>query len=157
MSSHALHTALLRPPILQILRAAGFHAARPSVLDSLVDIASRYLILLASKTASHALLSRNELSPTISDARMALQDVGALWPQVNIMEEQFQNEEDMRGVETFIEWMKGEVNQEIRRIAGLGAAPGDVIGIEAGRREDFLTGLLRSSHFSNFRLCYLQY
>lgn len=140
MSSQSLHISLLRPPILHILRAAGFHATRPAVLDTLVDIASRYLILIASKTSTYALSNHNELSPTIMDVRMALQDVGALWPQISIMEEQARGEEDMRGIEGFIEWMKGEENQEIRRIAGLAPTPGEVVEIEAEKREDFLTG-----------------
>lgn len=142
MSSNALHIALLRPPILHILRAAGFHATRPAVLDTLVDIAARYLTLLATKTASLALKNHNDMTPTITDVRMALHEVGALWPQISMTEEQFQQEEDIRGVDSFIDWIKGEGNREIRRIAGLTAEPGEVVDIEApGEREDFLTGL----------------
>lgn len=141
MSSRDLHIALLRPPVLQILRAAGFTATRPAVLDTIVDLASRYLILLATKTASFAQSNHNDLTPTIVDIRMALQDIGALWPQISIMEEQVRGEEDMRGVERFIAWMKGEVNQEIRRVAGLSPSDGDVIGTEVEERVDFLAGL----------------
>ena len=141
MSSHSLHISLLRPPILHILRAAGFHSTRPAVLDSLVDLASRYLILIASKTSTYALSNHNGLEPTVMDVRMALQDVGAFWPQISIMEEQVRDEEDLRGIEAFIEWLKGEENQEIRRIAGLAPTPGEVVDIETEKREDFLTGL----------------
>lgn len=108
MSSQDLHTSLLRPPILHILRAAGFHATRPAAVDTLVDLAARYLILLATKTASYAISNRNVVVPTITDVRMALQDVGALWPSISAMEEQVIDEEDLRGVTGFIEWMRGK-------------------------------------------------
>lgn len=144
MSANALYSSLLRPPVLHILRAAGFHATRSAVLDTVVDLAARYLTLLATKTASYALANHNDFTPTITDVRMALQDVGALWPQTTMMEEQCLDEEDTRGVDAFIEWMKGEENSEIRRIAGLAPAPGEVIDLDTtGEREDFLAG---SSH-----------
>lgn len=146
MSSQALYSTLLRPSILHILRAAGFHATRPAVLDTLVDLASRYLILLAQKTAAHALLNQQELTPTILDVRMALQDVGALQPQQSIMEEQCLGEEDMRGIEAFVGWMKGEGNREIRRVAGLipskAEKKAESLSLDpAEPREDFLTSM----------------
>lgn len=125
MSTNSLHTSLLRPPILHILRAAGFTSTRPSVLDTLVDLASRYLTLLAAHTARHALLRHPSLpheSPdtiTITDVRLAFQDAGALYPQMSAMEEQVRGEEDMRGIEAFISWCTGPGALEIRRIAGL--------------------------------------
>lgn len=141
MSSHALHSSLLRPPILHILRAAGFHAIRPAVLDTLVDLASRYLTLIAQKTAAHALTSHHEPIATIIDARLALQDVGALRPQMNTMEEQCESEEDMRGMDAFLRWLTGEENREIRRIAGLVPSEGEIVALEASEpREDFFTG-----------------
>ncbi len=149
--SNAVFNSLFRPPILHILRAAGFHATRPAVLDTLVDIAVRYLTLIATKTASQALVNHNDLSPTIMDVRMALQEVGAFQPQISTMEEQCRDEEDMRGVKAFLDWIKGDANHEIRRIAGLVTAPGEVIDIEAPEgKEDYLTGLffrLLTSHF----------
>ena len=81
-SASTLHLALLRPSVIQILRAAGFHAANPAVLDVLTDLCARYLLLVASRTAdqlcSRTLLddcSHQELellSPTISDVRLGL-------------------------------------------------------------------------------------
>ena len=148
MSSHSLYTSLLRPPVLHILRAAGFHATRPAVLDTLVDLAARYLALLAKTTVSHAILNHNDSTPSIMDVRMALQDVGALRPQISDMEEQFRDEEDVRGVEAFISWMEGEGNKEIRRIAGFAASEGEVVEVEAvEEKEDFLTGELILSNF----------
>lgn len=141
MSSHALYTSLLRPPVLHILRAAGFQSTKPAVLDTIVDLTARYLVLLASTTASHALINHNDLTPTFTDVRMALEDVGALRPQRSAMEEQCRGEEDMRGVESFLQWMMGDMNKEIRRIAGLAATEGEVVDVNVlGENEDFLTG-----------------
>ena len=84
---------------------------------------------------------------------MALQDVGALFPQISEMEEQARGEEDLRGVEVFVGWCMGEGCKEIRRIAGLlpdtattgGAAAATAINVEGegleGTREDYLTAL----------------
>ena len=89
-----LFHALLRPSILQILRATGFHSTRPAVLDTLTDLAARYLTQLAAATAQHA--AANNAHPAfaydgtvgdagdacagVTDVRMALQDVGAVVP-----------------------------------------------------------------------------
>ena len=126
-----LYRQLLRPPILHILRAVGFTRTRPAVLETLLDLTSRYLTLLAYQTARHASLheSADETSPvstpsvTITDIRMALQDVGALHPSVGELEEQLRGdgtgEEDMRGIDNFISWCHGDLNAEIRRVAGM--------------------------------------
>lgn len=151
MSSQALYSSLLRPIVLQVLRAAGFQAARPVVVDILVDLTARYLILLGQTTASYSLANHGDLTPTILDVRSALQDVGALRPQISSMEEQFRGAEDMRGIEAFLAWAQGDVNKEIRRIAGLLPSDGDVGTLEAGEeREDFLTGNL--TPFSPIRI-----
>ncbi|KAL8630232.1 hypothetical protein Q9189_004074 [Teloschistes chrysophthalmus] len=142
MSSHALYTSLLRPPIIHILRAAGFHTTKPAVLDTLVDLAARYITLLASRAAAHAQESHNDQNLTITDVRMALQDVGALWPQKSAMEEHLMGEEDMRGVEAFVKWMKGDEHREIRRIAGLIDSDAAMPGVDMPtEKEDFLTAL----------------
>ncbi|KAK4101642.1 hypothetical protein N658DRAFT_425030 [Parathielavia hyrcaniae] len=49
-----LYHALLRPAILQILRATGYHGAKTSVLDSVTDLAARYLLHLCRLTALSA-------------------------------------------------------------------------------------------------------
>jgi transcription initiation factor TFIID subunit 3 len=139
MSPNTLQNTLLRPPILHILRAAGFQATRPAAVDTLVDIASRYLCLLASHTSTHASINHNDLIPTVTDVRMALEDVGALRPQIGAMEEQCSGEEDTRGMNAFLKWMMGEENKQIRRIAELLGTEGEV-DIEAGvEKEDYLT------------------
>ncbi|KAI4236833.1 MAG: hypothetical protein L6R40_006022 [Gallowayella cf. fulva] len=141
MSTNVLYTSLLRPPVLHILRAAGFHATRPAVLDTLVDLTARYLSLLTSNAAAHAQENHNDLILTVTDVRMALQDVGALWPQKSAMEEYLTGEEDLRGVEAFVKWARGEENREMRRVAGLieTEAPLPDVDVPANK-EDFLTG-----------------
>ncbi|PQE12503.1 hypothetical protein CJF30_00002366 [Rutstroemia sp. NJR-2017a BBW] len=128
-TSPALHHSLLRPCVLHILRAAGYHSTRPSVLDTLTDLAARYMYLLAQSTAAHADLNHTELDITIQDVRMAMQDCGALMPEKVIEDQEFEGVEDMRGVEEFLSWATGEGNKEIRRIA-LGDG-----------KEDYLTAL----------------
>jgi len=126
MDPSPLHPSLLRPPLLHILRAAGFTTTRPSVLDTLVDLTSRYLTLLATNTARHAALRQPSTTSdtiTLTDVRLALQDAGALYPSISEMEEQVVGHEDMRGVDAFIAWCQGEGNREIRRIAGMAIEP----------------------------------
>ncbi|KAI4161584.1 MAG: hypothetical protein LQ342_004725 [Letrouitia transgressa] len=107
-----------------------------------MDITARYLMALANKTAIHAYANHRDLSPTISDVRMALQDVGAFWPQTTAIEEECFGEEDMRGVEDFLTWMVGDEHKEIRRIAGLGETEAAFAGIDIpAEKEDYLTAL----------------
>ncbi|KAL8874742.1 MAG: hypothetical protein Q9198_006808 [Flavoplaca austrocitrina] len=144
MSSKAIYASLLRPPVLHILRAAGFHATKPAVLDTLVDLTARYLSLLASNAAAHAQGNHHDLILTVTDIRMALQDVGAIWPQKSAMEEDLMGEEDMRGFDNFLKWMMGDEHREIRRVAGWIGTEAPLPGIdESAGREDFLTALKR--------------
>ncbi|KAL1955902.1 hypothetical protein VTO42DRAFT_7975 [Malbranchea cinnamomea] len=141
-----LHNSLLHPPIIQILRAAGFHSARPAVVDTLTDIAARYLSLLATSTLEHARNSHEDMpTPRFDDVLMALQDAGALRPQLSRMEENWRGEEDMRGLDAFIAWAQGPVNREIRRVAGLLPSEGDTVDEESLEKEDFLS-VLKKKH-----------
>lgn len=89
-----LYHALLRPCILQTLRATGYHSIRPSTLDAFTDLAARYLFAVCRATALHAVDNYNEGRdpdsddeegddipgpPPVSivDVRMALEEVGA--------------------------------------------------------------------------------
>jgi len=132
----SLHHSLLRPCILHILRAAGYHSTRPSVLDTLTDLAARYMLLLAQTTASHAALNHTDpelaLEISISDVRMAMQDCGALAPEKILEEQEYDGQEDLRGVEGFIGWAMGPGNHEIRRVALEGGE---------GAKDDYLTAL----------------
>lgn len=151
MSAHHLQTALLRPPVLHILRAAGFHSARPSVVDSVADLAARFLTLLADSTAGHY-GSHDGLDngPQLEDVRRAMEDCAVFRPQMHVTEEDWRGEEDLRGLESFIEWVTGDVNREIMRIAGVGTtrAQGVLEAVQvdgSGDGDDFLTGRAISS------------
>jgi len=133
---HAIHHALLRPCVLHILRAAGYHSTKPSVLDALTDIAGRYMLVLAQSTAAHAATNHAELEIGIEDVRMAMQECGALVPEKVWEDEVWDGQEDMRGVEGFVEWARGDANREIRRVALEGGEGGTVGG------DDYLTGEL---------------
>ncbi|KAI9869092.1 MAG: hypothetical protein M1813_002916 [Trichoglossum hirsutum] len=145
MTPHNLNFTLLRPPIIHILRAAGFQSTRPAVLDTLADLAARYLLLLAHTTAMQC-ASNNSPVPTLQDVCAAMAEVGALKPQVTVCEEDWLGEEDLRGLEAFLEWAVGEGNREIRRISGLVAprgkeAVGAVTASADSLPEDFLSTL----------------
>lgn len=119
---YTLFHALLRPVVLQILRATGYHSAKTSVLDSLTDLAAKYFFRLCEITALFAAhndscAENGVLSPTIVDVRMAMQRMGAFLPERDEIEQVHLNIEDMRGVEEFIAWAMGTQNREIKRIA----------------------------------------
>lgn len=142
MSENDLFLNLLRPAVLHILRATGFHHGKPSAVDTIVDLTARYLSLLAERTAYNAFSNHNHLTPDVTDVRMAMQDCGLLVPTMTAGEELWrevlrkpleeydadttarENEqarrdaEDTADITEFIEWVQGEQNQEIRRIAG---------------------------------------
>ena len=153
MTSAEIHTSLLRPAVLQILRAAGFNHARPAVVDTVTDLAARYLLLLANSTARNAFNTHYSLVPTVKDVRLALTEVGALFPQMGAGEESLKAPvevdgervpfEDVRGVRGFVEWAQGDVNKGIRRVAGFGGDEMNVEQIAAGtdEKEDYLTGM----------------
>lgn len=128
----SLHHSLLRPCILHILRATGYSSTRPSVLDTLTDMAARYMYQLAAATVNHAGLNGSEDEITIEDVRMALEECGAFAPQKILEDELIDGEEDTRGVDAFIAWASSPEAKEIQRVAFGGAD--DV-------KEDYLTGL----------------
>ncbi|PGH16138.1 hypothetical protein AJ79_01905 [Helicocarpus griseus UAMH5409] len=142
MSAPNLYHSLLRPPVIQILRAAGFHSTTPSVIDTLTDLAARYLLLLASSASDHANNSHDEIPiPNLHDVLMALQDVGALRPQMTFSEEVLSGEEDLRGLQSFMAWFAGPANKEIRRVAGFLPSEGDVVDEDSLEKEDYLNAL----------------
>ncbi|KAJ5766056.1 uncharacterized protein N7511_003672 [Penicillium nucicola] len=142
MSGPNLHNALLRPPIVQILRAQGFHSTRPSVLESLQDLTGRYIMILASSAADHAANAHpQDPVPALEDIYQALQDAGAIRPQLREWEEEWQGEEDMRGLDSFLGWITGPAHREIRRVAGFVPSEGDMVDRDAMEKEDYLTSL----------------
>lgn len=141
MSSPGVYHSLLRPPVIQILRAVGFHAAPLAVVDSLTDLAARYLTTLAESVAESAVNSHEDLPvPTLDDILMALGDVGALRPQRGVTEEITRGEEDTRGLHAFLGWFSGTVNAEIRRVSGFIASEGELGDVDSLEKEDYLTG-----------------
>ncbi|KAK1768377.1 hypothetical protein QBC33DRAFT_534758, partial [Phialemonium atrogriseum] len=115
----ALFHTLLRPSVLQILRAMGYHSAKPTVLDSLTDLAARYLSELCHMTALYAAHNGSDSAagPDVVDVRMALQYMGALLPERAEEEQEFLGVEDTRGADEFVAWARGPVNKEIKRVA----------------------------------------
>lgn len=163
----AFFHALLRPAILQILRATGYHATRPAVLDSLTDLAARYMLLLCQNTAHHAAINHagrgghddsdddddsegegnggSAVAPaqaddfTLTDVRLALQDAGAFGAERTVTEEMWRGEEDTRGVEEFIAWFAGPRMKELMEF---GNADGE------SEATDYLSGEFFISSFS---------
>lgn len=161
MSPNNLHNALLRPAVIQILRAAGFNNAKGSVVDTVTDLAVRYMLLLGNATAQSAFSNHNTYVPTVQDVRMALVEAGALVPQMSVSEEEGRGFEtideelvafeDLRGVEGFVNWARGPVNKEIRRVAGVAASGKDLADVNLiDDGEDFLTGMTMSDVVSTF-------
>lgn len=136
----ALNTALLRPCVLHILRAAGYHSTRPSVLDTLTGLAANYLTSLANATVAHAALNQDDpelaLEPMIQDVRQAMDDYGCFLPSVPATAAARSEEEDAKGVEAFVTWVKGPENREIMRVA--------LEGVD-GAKDDFLS-VLKKKH-----------
>ncbi|OIW35282.1 hypothetical protein CONLIGDRAFT_627342 [Coniochaeta ligniaria NRRL 30616] len=120
-----LFHALLRPSILQLLRATGYHGARSAAVDILTDLAARYLWELCHMTAVYAShnndypddIDESLGGPTVVDVRMALQHVGALLPERPELEQEYDGVEDTRGVDEFIAWFDSHMSAEIRRVA----------------------------------------
>ncbi|KAI1376326.1 hypothetical protein F4677DRAFT_88606 [Hypoxylon crocopeplum] len=149
-TSEVMH-ALLRPAIMQILRAQGYHTSTRDAVDTITELAGNYMTGIARSTALYATLN-NETGfpglPSIVDVRLALEDNGALEPQRVFESQQVTNKEDTRSVDEFINWAKGHRNRRIRKVAGVdrpAAGDGDV-GMEGGeeqRETDYLSSLKR--------------
>jgi transcription initiation factor TFIID subunit 3 len=114
---NTFYHALLRPCILQILRAAGYQSAKVAVVDALTELAARHMLALCHAAAMHAEQNDSLGIPTVVDVRMALQDVGALAPERHELEQEYTGVEDMRGVEALIDFASSRVCSEIKRIA----------------------------------------
>ena len=163
MDSGKFHNALLRPAVLQILRAAGFQSARPFAVDALTDIASLYLRQLAERTAEHATTNHNDSVPDVTDVRMAMNDSAALAPlstsaeeawrelmrkpldqyheNVRAQEQARRDEEDTKEIRDFIDWAQGDMNREISRVAGLLPDESAILAVDPhSTNDDYVTG-----------------
>lgn len=167
MSSDELFLNLLRPAVLHILRASGFHYGKPSAVDTVVDLTARYITLLAERTAYNAYSNHNDATPNITDVRMAMQDCGLLvptmtageeeWKQIlrkpldfyneetgaRAMEEQRRDAEDTADVREFADWVKGDQNKEIMRVAGtlMSVAANPIEQLDQLEMEDYLNSM----------------
>ncbi|KAE9978350.1 hypothetical protein EG327_007437 [Venturia inaequalis] len=169
MSEKQLHHALLKPAVLQMLRAAGFAGTRPAVADTLTEITSRYIMLLASQAMAFAHLNHGDPIPDITDTRMALMNCALLQPTQTASEEMWKellrqpieeipegsvlrkkeaekrDEEDTHEIKAFINWFDGPVYKEQMRIAGLAKenVPSEQVveGIELVKHVDYFTAL----------------
>lgn len=157
MTTSDLHSALLRPAVVQVLKAMGFNLAKPAVVDTLTDLTARYLVLVASEAAQTAASTHGDNIPTVQDVRLALEKVGALRPQMRATEEALKPLvkvdgmlvpfEDLRGVRNFVKWAEGPVHAEIRRVGGLASGESDnVADLAAGmdENEDYVTSKARN-------------
>ncbi|KAI0136558.1 hypothetical protein BJ170DRAFT_677430 [Xylariales sp. AK1849] len=153
--SHTYYHALLRPAIIQILRAQGYHSSSPRTLDTLTELAGDYMTRLAA--AAHRNAESNhgpEIPLTILDARCGLQDCGAIAPKPNFTSEQWTGKEDMRGIENFVNWFEGPKNAKINRMAeafqqtGSLPPPEEMDGREEKVQRDYLSQL-KQKHSKN--------
>ncbi|KAF1946264.1 hypothetical protein EJ02DRAFT_394448 [Clathrospora elynae] len=169
MSQNDLFLNLLRPAVLHILRATGFQYGKPSAVDTIVDLTARYLSLLAERTAYNAYSNHNDLTPDITDVRMAMQDCSLLVPTMTAGEELWKeilrkplaeynadtearaneearrNAEDTADVTEFVEWVQGDQNKEIRRIAGTykPVPTNPIEQLDQQEMEDYLNTLMK--------------
>jgi len=132
-------------------------------LDTVVNLTERYLLLLAQTTATYAQNNHNDVVPTITDVRCALEECGALgsgletgaeeaWeerlrrPIEGMMEveaggaararaeERRRAERDVADVKELRVWFEGREMAEINRIAGMsGDATTGGVGVGGGR------------------------
>ncbi|KAJ0167376.1 Dipeptidyl-peptidase 5 [Colletotrichum tanaceti] len=115
---------LMFPDENHILRTTGFHASRPVVLDTLTELAARYMYALCQATARHAADNNPEgETPGIVDVRMALQELGAVPPDDVLA--------DSRGA------ILGEIMDSIER--GVGGGEAAAAGDEPDGEEDLAT------------------
>lgn len=147
-SAAEIHHALLRPVILQILRAQGYYTSTPRTIDTLTELAGNYITAISKQVVYHAADNNPEaLEPSIVDVRMALEDCGALPGSCAADQDMIDGEEGMHAVDDFIAWTMGKKNQRIRKIAGLGTGASAPLG--EGEEEveepptDYLSGRLR--------------
>ncbi|PHH64186.1 hypothetical protein CDD81_4933 [Ophiocordyceps australis] len=121
MPGHPLfYQDLLRPVVLQILRAAGYHATRLGVVDWLTELMGRYMSRVCQQTAMHALHNHGDdllldgLEVDMSAVRAALDDMGALLPRSTGASG---GEGEGGGVEEFVRWFEGGRNRDLMEAA----------------------------------------
>lgn len=105
------------------------------MLDSLTDLAAKYLQVLCEKTASNAINNHGDAADySVVDIRLALQEAGALAPERLATEQDWIGEEDTRGVDEFLEWFSGQRMKELMEI-GSGDGEADATDYLNGMRD----------------------
>jgi len=170
MSERMLYHALLRPAIIQILRAQGFSGTKPSVIDTVTDLAANYLMLLATRALVHAHTNHIEPKLDITDVRMAMVDCGILQPSTTASQEVWRellrkpveeipdrgrlhqaviserDEQDTEDVTAFVNFFRSNAYKEIIRVAGV-LPEEDITGeVEKRKPQSYLVALKKKKH-----------
>lgn len=119
MTPKKFHLALLRPAVLQILRAQGYYTCRPSVLDQFTEIVGDYILQTAIATRK-AMEHNHPDTPevTLPDLRQGLEYMAAFNRDENKAEDRkYDGDPELRGIEKFKDWFNEKQNQRITRIA----------------------------------------
>ena len=170
--------SLARISAAQILRAAGIDRTRPSTLDCLTDILTRYLHLLATQSMFFS-LAAGRPEADIRDVRLAMQDVGIIAnsrlvskkrlrrivrehdDEMDIDKDEMDTDPDgededdqsTESLERLLNWFKGPQAAECRRVAGASSA-GLMTGMaglpgEQSQRPSFLAEYVTSINSFN--------
>lgn len=128
-SNREFHFGLLRVSIIQLLKSHGFDRAKPSSVDTLTDLYTRYLGLLTVEIIKLA-QSRMDLDDTIAlqDITTAFQNLGIIKP-VDVLDIYDENPElpSDSGVTKFKEWCLDNHQPKDARLVGL--PTGDLLNI----------------------------
>jgi histone H3/H4 len=166
--------SLARISAAQILRAAGIDRTKPSTLDILTDILTRYLHLLATTTMTYAHQAHRPES-SIRDVWLAMEEIGIIakgrlvsrkrirrfiqededegWepnPEDTDPDGEDEDDESTETLARLLNWFKGAQAAECRRVAGAGAVGGITVngvgGIsgEQSQRPSFITEYVTS-------------
>ncbi|KAJ8097993.1 hypothetical protein POJ06DRAFT_214578 [Lipomyces tetrasporus] len=117
--SSELFYSFLRITTAQILRASGIDRCPPSVLDTMTDLAMRYMTLLSIRAAKYAALCGRK-EPDVGDIRMAMEATGGLRPMRILDEFPDEDKDDLaedEGLQRFIEWCYN-ATKEFNTVAG---------------------------------------
>ncbi|KAH6660015.1 hypothetical protein BKA67DRAFT_530135 [Truncatella angustata] len=119
MTYSKFHLALLKPVVLQILRATGYYTTKPSVLEALTELVADYIFNTAV-AARKAMEHNHPESPemTLPDLRIGLEYMGAFNHDENKREDRdFDGDKGLRGIHDFKAWFDGKHNSRLTRIA----------------------------------------
>lgn len=120
MTYKKFHLALLRPAILQALRAQGYYTCKPSVLEFFTEIVADYIYnaAVATRKAMEHNHPDDPSGVTLPDLRQGLEHMGAFCRDENKREDRdYDGDPELRGIEKFKDWFDGKQNLRITRIA----------------------------------------